>query len=277
MSSTSREELKNRAESFVELVEDFDKTLNALYEFYFRYLVVIVTCIFCDGFDKEAVKILITKFFKYDKKFKNFCKSKRYFRTLKKIVVTSKEENIKKFEFLVNYQENETFLDRNEMRKLVEYFESFDHKVKDIVTFDYDNKNHLMIKAEDLKDLINASNFNRDEVKEKLNGLTVLSRKTEIEFLSSLFDGILFVKKLNKFKFKYYKDYIMSKQETILYKEKSNKNEECAVCLEEFINGDCVTKLRCGHVFCTSCIEKWLVKSRTCPIDRQNPRFVSNK
>ena len=244
MNSMSRKELKNRAESLIELVEDFDQTLNAIYEAYFRYLFLIDTCIFCGGSDKEALEKLKNKFLKYEKKFRNFCKSKGYLRTLKKIVLTSKEKGNKKFEFVLNYHVNKTFLNRNEMRKLVEYFEKFDHKVENVVTLDYDDNNHLISKAEDLKSLVSVSNFNKVEVKRKLNTLTLVSRG--INFLSSLFDDIFetFTKEVNNFELKHYNDYIMSKQENFKYKEESNKNEECAICLEEFSNGECVTKLR---------------------------------
>ena len=62
----------------------------------------------------------------------------------------------------------------------------------------------------------------------------------------------------------------MLKQQTdFVYEEAANENNDCSVCLEEFKNGTNVIKLKCGHVFCTECIEKWLSNSLTCPCCRQ--------
>ena len=50
---------------------------------------------------------------------------------------------------------------------------------------------------------------------------------------------------------------------------------ECPMCLEQLKQGDEVVKLPCGHVFRSSCIEKWLLytsfQQRTCPVCRQTP------
>lgn len=50
----------------------------------------------------------------------------------------------------------------------------------------------------------------------------------------------------------------------------SSELESCAICLEEYVNGDRVRVLpRCKHMFHKSCIEKWLqVPSLQCPICR---------
>ena len=50
---------------------------------------------------------------------------------------------------------------------------------------------------------------------------------------------------------------------------------ECPMCLEDFVEGEEVSKLPCGHVFHSTCIEKWLLSTtyqqRTCPNCRQTP------
>ncbi|KAF6804490.1 hypothetical protein CSOJ01_10150 [Colletotrichum sojae] len=50
----------------------------------------------------------------------------------------------------------------------------------------------------------------------------------------------------------------------------------CPVCLDDFAAGTLVGRLPCGHVFCSECIELWLMKhAATCPIwyglDQQHP------
>ncbi|KAK1719557.1 uncharacterized protein CLUP02_00535 [Colletotrichum lupini] len=45
----------------------------------------------------------------------------------------------------------------------------------------------------------------------------------------------------------------------------------CPVCLDDFVAGSVVGQLPCGHVFCSACIELWLLKhSYTCPLCRFN-------
>ncbi|VFR02925.1 unnamed protein product [Cuscuta campestris] len=44
----------------------------------------------------------------------------------------------------------------------------------------------------------------------------------------------------------------------------------CAVCLEEYMEGDVITPLSssCSHKFHNACIAKWLRRKRTCPVCR---------
>ncbi|GAA5811794.1 hypothetical protein MFLAVUS_005237 [Mucor flavus] len=52
------------------------------------------------------------------------------------------------------------------------------------------------------------------------------------------------------------------------YQEDLVKNENCAICLEDFVPGkNDIRILPCGHGFCVLCIDPWLTqKSTTCPI-----------
>ncbi|CAN1344913.1 E3 ubiquitin-protein ligase RHA2B [Linum perenne] len=44
---------------------------------------------------------------------------------------------------------------------------------------------------------------------------------------------------------------------------------ECSVCLADFAKGDAVRKLRCGHCFHRSCVDRWFEELvMTCPLCR---------
>ena len=51
-----------------------------------------------------------------------------------------------------------------------------------------------------------------------------------------------------------------------------NKNKfkgddnKCVVCQYEFKNGENVTKLSCGHLFHSECVDTWLSKNKVCPM-----------
>lgn len=55
-------------------------------------------------------------------------------------------------------------------------------------------------------------------------------------------------------------------------KIKYNKNRfgkddnKCVVCQYEFKNGEEVTKLSCGHLFHSDCVDTWLSKNKVCPM-----------
>ena len=53
-----------------------------------------------------------------------------------------------------------------------------------------------------------------------------------------------------------------------IYQKNIHKNidNKCVVCQYEFKNGDNVTKLNCGHVFHTDCVDTWLSKNKVCPM-----------
>ncbi|KAG6600727.1 putative RING-H2 finger protein ATL19, partial [Cucurbita argyrosperma subsp. sororia] len=51
--------------------------------------------------------------------------------------------------------------------------------------------------------------------------------------------------------------------------EVAAKYTDCAICLEEFENGeDCQIFVVCKHIFHYSCIQRWLRRNMTCPICR---------
>ncbi|XP_017253501.1 probable E3 ubiquitin-protein ligase RHG1A isoform X1 [Daucus carota subsp. sativus] len=44
------------------------------------------------------------------------------------------------------------------------------------------------------------------------------------------------------------------------------ESEPCCICQEEYVNGDELGKLKCGHDFHTDCIKQWLKQKNLCPI-----------
>ena len=46
----------------------------------------------------------------------------------------------------------------------------------------------------------------------------------------------------------------------------SNDDNKCVVCQYEFKNGEEVTKLSCGHLFHSECVDTWLSKNKVCPM-----------
>lgn len=46
----------------------------------------------------------------------------------------------------------------------------------------------------------------------------------------------------------------------------SAKSTTCAICTDDFVKGQLVRVLPCGHLFHQGCVDEWLVeRSRTCP------------
>ena len=67
-------------------------------------------------------------------------------------------------------------------------------------------------------------------------------------------------KGLNKAQIKKIPRFIYQKNK---YKDLDDK---CVVCQYEFKNGENITKLNCGHIFHTDCVDTWLSKNKVCPM-----------
>jgi len=50
------------------------------------------------------------------------------------------------------------------------------------------------------------------------------------------------------------------------HKDEENEMTSCCICLTEFKTTEEVRTLPCMHIFHTNCIDKWLLRNRTCPI-----------
>lgn len=58
--------------------------------------------------------------------------------------------------------------------------------------------------------------------------------------------------------------------------KEEDKLDECSICYSDYLDDLDGCKLKCNHVFHNSCINKWIVNSKTCPICRYNI-FMCNK
>lgn len=45
-------------------------------------------------------------------------------------------------------------------------------------------------------------------------------------------------------------------------------NVGCSICLDNFDNKRPTCSIRCGHIFHTKCVKKWLKKNKSCPVCR---------
>ena len=41
---------------------------------------------------------------------------------------------------------------------------------------------------------------------------------------------------------------------------------ECIICLGQLKSGEHATLVKCGHMYHTTCLYRWFVKKKTCPI-----------
>nr|CAB3490884.1 unnamed protein product [Digitaria exilis] len=57
-------------------------------------------------------------------------------------------------------------------------------------------------------------------------------------------------------------------RETTVAEETREEDEECAVCLKSFEEGDRMGAMPCSHEFHDGCIRRWLAISRLCPLCR---------
>ena len=78
------------------------------------------------------------------------------------------------------------------------------------------------------------------------------------------------VEKYTNLKKDHYYKCILKLQQTFDDSVTLYKTNSCVICLEELKNGINVTKLKCGHIFCTKCIEEWFSQSTTCPHCRKD-------
>lgn len=57
-------------------------------------------------------------------------------------------------------------------------------------------------------------------------------------------------------------------------KEDIPDNFECFICMENISDFENIKQMKCKHMFCSKCINKWLAINQTCPLCKTR---VSNK
>ena len=61
---------------------------------------------------------------------------------------------------------------------------------------------------------------------------------------------------------------VKSNLRKIKYKDKNNKESKCAICIEDFKNGQNIYFLKCTHIFHVRCLNKEIRRRLKCPICR---------
>ncbi|MFQ6666367.1 hypothetical protein Gotur_032736 [Gossypium turneri] len=56
--------------------------------------------------------------------------------------------------------------------------------------------------------------------------------------------------------------------ERVKWDSMTKREDECAICLEEFVEGEEVAWMPCGHGYHDGCIVKWLETNHICPLCR---------
>ena len=62
---------------------------------------------------------------------------------------------------------------------------------------------------------------------------------------------------------------IIDKIPIIEFKKLNEKNDNCAICFEQYKNKEKLKKLNCSHLFHTNCITIWLGKEKKCPLCKE--------
>ena len=110
----------------------------------------------------------------------------------------------------------------------------------------YGHRISRLINSNYLENVFNIINDNQD------NGLLNNNRMSSLLSESSTIS-----KRLGKF-------YINNLTSEI-YDSETMKYTECVVCLDEFNQGDSITKLPCGHIYHKKCLLPWFERKMLCP------------
>ena len=270
-----RNKLLREAKNLDFIIKSFNSSINQSFYDYFSHLLTLSGLIYKNSGNQEIIEL---KFVKHCIKFRTFCEKFSKFRKLLKYSISSPnktEITADKIEFHFDYKEDGTFVYKEELKLFLEKVERSNeegqviHTIGCLVSRDY-----KMLKSE-IADIINELNKNYNDInkfKIKLNRIKNVFQTLQIKH----YNDILLTQKeimLNEIK-PFYHKVIIKKQETFKYDNRKCNKNECLICLEDFENGKSVTILKCGHLFCTKCIENWLKDSVTCPCCRQNPNYL---
>ena len=52
----------------------------------------------------------------------------------------------------------------------------------------------------------------------------------------------------------------------LLWRRGSTNEAACHICMEDFKQGSRFKALKCGHSYCSQCIDEWLKREKRCPV-----------
>ena len=258
------------AKEIHDLVEKFDKFLDCSFFAYFQMSMILLAYINSCEVDSCDIR---RKLAKHVKRFKYVCELFSKFRKLTKHSLVPKNTGGECKDFVYNYEKDKPLLAESELLSFVESLENNENTYNCVVSFkfneDYkklvDEINQLRIMYENKNNLdIAELKTNLEAVKEKLKTLKI---RLYLDLIPDYSKALM--RKHIKYSQIYLSGYIIKRQKPIEYKETASNTKQCAICLEDFENKMSVIKLKCGHIFCTECIKKWLKNSLTCPYCRK--------
>ena len=144
------------------------------------------------------------------------------------------------------------------------------------------NYKHENIKRPMLRRFFNKDKSNKNKIIKNKNNINDSKNSYKEDEREIFFDDILALKisenndeNLKK---------LVSAIPAFIVKEKNKNNESnnknCPICLGEFMVGEKESSLPCLHCFHSNCIEKWLKRSKFCPVcklqiswESLNPKF----
>ena len=50
----------------------------------------------------------------------------------------------------------------------------------------------------------------------------------------------------------------------------SDETVECSICMNDYVEGEVLSELPCGHLFHQACVNRWLPIKETCPLCRHD-------
>ena len=275
--------IKNVFEIIENIVKSFESKIVSVSHNHFDLLNAIAFYISNNVDDTKIV--LKAEFDKYMKSYKSFCEKYSKFIIFEEaclsLSLVDKTDLKEHMGFLFNYKEDFDVIDRHKINKFIKTIDKFGRNVEVKYEFtivyedDYEKfKSDMEELSEKLKkDYVDSSELNELKliVKQLVDSFNNYQISKHCDNLTIC--GHNLIKKNCNLTKNYLYQCVLKQQTNFVYEGTANQTTDCAICLEEFKNGANVTKLKCRHLFCTECIEKWLSNSITCPYCRQNPEF----
>ena len=82
-------------------------------------------------------------------------------------------------------------------------------------------------------------------------------------------DSIWMVNNINSInRYENMAEWLNSRYELYTLVNNVSEDNECPICLENFILNEVVSKLNCGHIYHIECIKNWLNTKKNCPTCR---------